>query len=98
MSLFHSVLHALKEVNSYSDKIYDGQHGNDQLKSSKITRTEAILGLCLFLKIFVKVDLTEILRRVSEWAVTEAIGVYLVSRTLYHRVFSWFRKPTNQPP
>lgn len=40
-----------------------------------------------------KVDLRNILRRDSEWAVTEAIGVYFVMRlqTLYQYAFFWFK-------
>lgn len=89
MSLFHSVLHIAEEVNNYSDEICDGQQGNDRVNSFKNKEISNFLGLHLFLKMPVKVDITNNLRRDGECAVTETLEIYLVKRvkTLLQDVF-----------
>lgn len=48
---------------------------------------------CLLLNVFMKVDLTDVLRRDSGWTAREAVGAYFdkTVRTLYQYGFFWFK-------
>lgn len=89
MSPFTGFIKFLKKQ-TYSRETCDGQHGNNQLNYSKITR----IGIIFWSSWYISENIYEssspnILRRDSEWAVTEAVGVYLVKRlkTLYQYAF-----------